>query len=354
MKSAAPPAFELELLTSPHAKAPDSTDVIMLQVAYALLPLVAFSWLLFGWSALLVIGTATGACVLTEHLICLLNRKPTTVADYSALITGLLLGLTLPPGFPLWMTVVGSIVAVAVAKSLFGGLGFNIFNPALVGRAFLQAAFPVAITTWVPGFASGRFTGLIPSTLALPLMRPAPVADYIKQAAVDGFSGATPLSLLKFEHVPTSSLKLFAGMTAGSAGETCAILIILGGLYLAWRNMLNWRIPVGVLATVFVLSSLLYFLNSEKYPGPFFMLFSGGLMLGAVFMATDMVTSPTTPLGVWVFGFLVGALTLLIRIKGGLPEGVMYAILIGNAVTPLIDTLTQPRVFGTKRWKRAK
>ncbi len=337
----------LELRSSPHLKHPMSTDVIMLNVVFALIPVAAFAVFAFGISALLLILTATAACVLTEYLICKCNGKESSVNDYSAAVTGLLLALTLPPGFPLWMAAVGGVVSIILGKTLFGSLGFNVFNPALVGRAFLQAAFPVAITTWTPALAPGRFTQWIPSTLALPFMKAASVADFIKQ--VDTFSGATPLSRMKFDLDFEPAMSLFQGTTAGSAGETAAWLILLCGAYLAARKMLDWRIPVSILGSVFVFSLLFYLLDREAYPSPMFMLCSGGLMLGAIFMATDMVTSPTTPKGVWIFGVLIGFITVIIRLKGGLPEGVMYAILLGNTLTPIINNLTQPKIYGARK-----
>lgn len=343
----------VELRTSPHVRSGVTTPIIMRNVVYALIPVAAYAVLLFGLSAFLLVAGTTAVCVATEYVFCRLSRRPTTVNDWSAVITGMLLGLTLPPGFPLWMAAIGAFVAIALGKVLFGGLGYNVFNPALVGRAFLQAAFPAAITTWTPAFFSGRFTRCIPTTLTLPLMKAAPVTDFVREAAVDGFSGATPLALFKFQGVPTEPLKLFAGMTAGSAGETCSLIILVCGAYLIARKMMDWRITASVLGTVLVLSSVFHMVNAEKYPGPLFMLFSGGLMLGAVFMATDMVTSPTTPLGVWVFGAAIGALTVIIRLKGGLPEGVMYAILIANGFVPLLDNLTQPRVYGVRKQKRS-
>jgi electron transport complex protein RnfD len=172
------------------------------------------------------------------------------------------------------------------------------------------------------------------------------------EPATDGFTGATPLAAFKFDQLTTDTQSLALGTISGSTGETCAVLILLGGIYLAFRNMLNWRIPVSILATVFALSGLLFLVNSAVYPSPLFMLFSGGLMLGAVFMATDMVASPVTSLGVWIYGAIIGVLVVAIRIWGGLPEGIMYAILLANAVSPHIDNLTRPRVYGTS--KRAK
>ena len=342
-----------ELYSSPHLKRAVSTDIIMRNVVLALLPVVAFSIYQFGISALLLVLATTAASVASEFVFTRLARRDTTVADtsvadWSAAVTGLLLALTLPPGFPLWMAAVGGFVSIALGKAVFGGLGLNIFNPALVGRAFLQATFPVAITTWTPAFVPSRFIEAIPSTLAAPFTKPQPVADYVARA-VDGFTGATPLALLKFQNIDTDNLRLFFGMTAGSAGETAALLILLCGAYLAIRRMLDWRIVAAVLGSVFIFSGAFYLAGHGKYPDPFFMLFSGGLMLGAVFMATDMVTSPTTPVGVWIYGALIGAVTVIIRLKGGLPEGVMYAILLGNGVAPLIDALTQPRIYGAPR-----
>ena len=336
-----------EIYSSPHLKRAVSTDIIMRNVVLALLPVVAFSVYQFGISALLLVLTATAASVVTEFLIARFSRRDNTIGDYSAAVTGLLLALTLPPSFPLWMAAAGGCISIGLGKAVFGGLGVNIFNPALVGRAFLQATFPVAITTWTPAFVPGRFLEAIPSSLAAPFMQPAPVADYVARA-VDGFTGATPLALLKFQHVDTDNLRLMMGMTAGSAGETAALLILLCGAYLAVRRMLDWRIVAAVLGSVFLFSGAFY-LAGKTNPDPFFMLFSGGLMLGAVFMATDMVTSPTTPAGIWIYGALIGAVTVIIRLKGGLPEGVMYAILLGNGVAPLIEVLTQPRIYGAPR-----
>ena len=333
----------LDISSSPHIYKGRSTDDIMKNVVWALLPVVGFSVYSFGWNALLVIATATLACVMTEHVLCKLSKKETTVQDYSALITGLLLGLTLPPIFPLWMAFVGGVIGIALGKYVFGGLGYNVFNPALVGRAVLQAAFPVAITTWHPAFLADRFTTVSGSVFTWPFMQP----------QFDAISGATPLSAFKFDGITTSTAELAFGQISGSAGETCAVLIALGGLYLIARNMMSWRIPVAVLASAFLLSGSLYLINSQVYPSPFFMLFSGGLMLGAVFMATDMVSSPITPMGLWVYGGIIGILTIVIRIWSGLPEGVMYSILLANAISPHIDTVIRNRVYGTQRKVKA-
>lgn len=343
----------VELRTSPHVKRDRTVDRIMLNVVYALLPVSAMAVLTFGLSALALLLTATASCVLTEHVICRLSGKESTVGDYSAVITGLLFGLTLPPGFPLWMTAVGGVICIAVGKALFGGLGYNVFNPALVGRAFLQAAFPVAITTWVPGFAANRFSEFIPSTFTLPFMKPAPLDAYLARVNVDGFSGATPLMAQKFDKVATPISDLFIGTTAGSCGETSALIIILCGAYLVARRMMDWRIPVGIIATVYLISGAFYLYDSNSYPEPTFTILSGGLMLMAVFMASDMVASPVSPLGVWIYAAVIGVITVVIRLWSGLPEGAMYAVLLGNALSPLIDNMTQPRIYGARRRKVA-
>jgi electron transport complex protein RnfD len=251
------------------------------------------------------------------------------------------------------MGAVAAFVGVALGKVLFGGLGYNVMNPALVARAFVQAAFPVAITTWTPAFAPGRFTEFIPSTLALPFMKPQPVDAWIAQLEVDGFTGATPLALQKFEQIAVDTVDLFTGMVEGSAGETAAGLIMVCGLYLAFRRMLDWRIPLGVMAGAALTTLPFWLHDSQYYPSPWFVWFSGGLMLGAWFMASDMVASPVTPWGTFVYGLLIGFLTVIIRLFGGLTEGVMYAILLANAASPLIASLTAPRAFGELRRKRA-
>ncbi|MDT8368547.1 MAG: RnfABCDGE type electron transport complex subunit D [Longimicrobiales bacterium] len=332
-EAAAVEGGRLALVASPHLKSPDSTPRIMWTVTITLLPLVAMSTWVFGVNALLVISAAVLGAVGAERLL----GAGGAIRDGSAALTGLLLGLTLPASLPLWMAVLGGGVGIGFGKLLFGGLGQNIFNPALVGRAFLQAAFPTALTTWPdPGQGWGIWTG---DLFALPFF----------SGRVDAVTGATPLGLMKFEEVSTPVRDLFVGTTAGSLGETSALLIVIGGIYLAYRNYLNWRIPVSILAVVAGLSSAIHAIDPARFPGAPFMLFSGGLMLGAVYMATDMVTSPVTNSGAWIYGAGIGALVVLIRFWGGLPEGVMYAILFMNAFVPFIDRATQPRVFGTRR-----
>ncbi len=343
----------IEIRTSPHLKRARTVPQIMQGVVWALLPICAFAVFQFGLSALLLLVTTTAVAMGTEYLFARLSGRGNTLNDWSVVITGLLLGLTLPPGFPLWMAAVAAFVGVALGKSLFGGLGFNVMNAALVGRAFAQAAFPVAITTWTPAFAPGRFWELIPSTLTLPFLQPMPVKDWIAGLNIDGFTGATPLALQKFQQIEVSSLDLFTGMVAGSAGETSALLILICGLWLAFLRMLDWKIPVGVMLGAVLVALPLWLLDGSVYPTPWFVLFSGGLMLGAWFMASDMVGSPVTPWGALAYGLFIGILTVVIRLFGGLTEGIMYAILLANAAAPLISAVTQPRVYGVKREGRS-
>jgi Na+-translocating ferredoxin:NAD+ oxidoreductase subunit D len=324
----------LTVTASPHLKGRDSVPAIMWNVVASMVPLLVASAYFFGVSALLVTAASVAGAVATEHW---LGRRG-TLADGSAAITGILLGLTLPAGMPLWMAALGGVFAIGVGKLLFGGLGYNIFNPALLGRAFLQAAFPVAITTWPrPG---GGFWSLAGDNFALP---------FLSARVADGTTAATPLGLMKFEHQLTPVADLFIGSTGGSVGETSALLILLCGGYLALRRYLDWRIPASILLTVAVFQGILHVIAPDRFATATFMLFSGGLMLGAVYMATDMVTAPVTKLGRWVFGLGIGVLVVVIRVWGGLPEGVMYAILLMNAMVPFINRATQPRVFGTRR-----
>jgi electron transport complex protein RnfD len=339
---------KIDIRTSPFIRKAPSVAEIMRHVVYALLPIAAYAVWQFGISALALMIITVLSCIATEHLFCKLSDKKTTIGDASAIITGLLLAMTLPPGFPLWMGAVAGFTAIAMGKTLFGGIGFNVFNPALVGRAFIQAAFPVSITTWTPALVSNRFVEFIPSTLALPFMKPAATADWTAQVTVDSFTGATPLALMKFQGIMTNSVDLFFGLTTGSTGETSTLLILICGAYLIFKKMLDWRIPVAVIFGTVISAELFYFLDPVKYPSPAFMILSGGLMFAAVFMASDMVASPVTPVGIFVFGFLVGFLTVIIRLFGGLTEAVMYAILFGNAATPIIESYTQPSVFGSK------
>jgi electron transport complex protein RnfD len=326
----APRRPDLVITASPHVRSQDSTPVIMWNVVGTLVPVIAAAAWYFGVSALLVIGASALGALFTERTF----GRGGSLGDGSAVITGLLLGLTLPAGMPLWMAALGGAFGIGFGKIVWGGLGQNVFNPALVGRAFLQAAFPVAITTWPA--AGGSFWTLRGDLFALPFMHP----------VTDAITSATPLGLLKFEGKGTDLAHLVMGNTGGSLGETAAVVILACGAYLAFRGYLNWRIPASIFVSVAALSEIIHLADPQR-PGALFMLFSGGLMLGAVYMATDMVTSPVTNRGRWVFGAGVGALVVVIRLWGGLPEGVMYAILFMNALVPFINRATQPRVFGT-------
>ena len=325
---------DLLLFHAPLLRQGMTTPKAMRDVIYALLPATGASMWFFGLSALLLIGACIAGAVLAEWLFAAKAARGESLRDATGVLTGLLLALTLPPGLPLWMAFLGGFVGIALGKVIWGGLGQNLFNPALLGRAFLLATFPIAMTTWVP--ATGGFLDVYQSNLALPFL----------QAGVDGTTAATPLGLLKFEQEVTPLANLVYGRTGGSLGETSGLLLLLGGIYLWLRRDLDWRIPVSILATVIVFSACLGLFDAERFPTPLFSVFSGGLMLGAIYMATDPVTSPVTPRGAWIFGIGVGVLVMLIRVFGGLPEGVMYAILLMNAATPLIDRYTQPRVFG--------
>ena len=328
-------APSLLITASPHLGAGASTPQIMWNVVASLAPVVAAAAYFFGPSAVLVVAAATAGALVTERVF---GRRG-TLGDGSAAITGILLGLTLPAGLPLWMAFVGGVFGIGIGKLLFGGLGQNVFNPALLGRAFLQASFPVAMTTFPPLAGAGDWWRLRGDNFAWPFASP---------RALDAVTSASPLGRMKFEQAGTPLSDLVLGTTSGSLGETSGLLILLCGGYLALRNYLNWRIPASIFATVAVLAAGLHALAPARYPGALFMLFSGGLMLGAMYMATDLVTSPVTNLGCWVFGAGVGLLVVVIRLWGGLAEGVMYSILIMNSLVPYLNRWTQPRVFGAR------
>lgn len=299
--------YRFTIASSPHIHSGESVQRIMFSVAGALLlPTIAGIYF-YGIRALILVVTTTLAAVITEAIFQKLRGKPITVWDGSAVVTGILLALNLPPGLPLWMAVVGAAVAISLGKQIYGGLGTNPFNPALIGRVFLMITFPVQMTTWIN--------------------------------PVDGTTGATPLALLKMQGVSTDYMSLFLGNVGGSMGETSALMIILGGLYLLYKGYIDWTIPAGYLGTVAVLSLLLG-------KDPIFQLLSGGLMLGAFFMATDMVTTPITRLGRIIFGIGAGIFTVIIRFYGGYPEGVSFSILLMNAFTPVINRYTVPKIYG--------
>ncbi len=299
----------------PHLRSKLNTPFLMKQVIIALSPAVVASTYFFGVRAVILIANCVLSAVVSERIILFMRKKPSAISDYSAVVTGLLLALTLPPSLPWYAASLGSIVAIGIGKHIFGGLGANIFNPALIGRAFLMAAYPKILTS------------------------------FIKPGSIDAVSCATPLVLRKFSQVITPTSSLFFGKVSGSLGETSAICLIIGGLYLLIRKVAGWRIPLSLLLTA-TITSAIFFLIDHNWGSVWFHLFGGGLLLGAFFMATDPVTTPTTKRGRYIFGLGCGILLMIIRYFSGLPEGVMYSILFMNALTPLINRYAKPRRFG--------
>jgi len=318
---------------SPHSYGKDSVSKIMYRVIWALIPAFAVSLVFFGMGALIVTATAIASCVLFEYLITKYFLKTkSTIWDGSAILTGLLLAFNVPSNLPIWIIIIGSLVAIGIGKMSFGGLGKNPFNPALVGRVFLLISFPVQMTSW-----------------------PKVIGE--NWASLDATTGATPLGIMKeglkngesitdlFGQIPDYA-HLLMGNMGGSLGEVSAIALLLGGIYLLWKKVITWHIPGSILLTVAVFTGILWLINPDQNADPLFHLFAGGIMLGAIFMATDMVTSPMTAKGQIVFGVGIGVLTCLIRIFGAYPEGVSFAILIMNALVPLIDKFMKPTRFG--------
>ena len=313
---------------SPHLHTKTSTKSLMRDVVIALLPAVIVSVLFYGWSAILVLATSIASCLLVELFITrFLLKKPSTIADCSALVTGILLALNLPTTTPWWVVLIGSIVAIGVAKMTFGGLGQNLFNPALVGRVFLLISFPTYMTDWTrpQGFIGGN---------------------------IDSFTGATPLGVAKEGGIEAIQGLDYSDMLffniGGSAGEISAIALLLGFAYLLVRRVIKPYITCSIIATVAVFSGIFWGINPAEYTDPVFNILTGGLLLGAIFMATDYVTSPMSPMGQIIFGVGIGLITMLIRYFGAYPEGVSFAILIMNSVVPLIN-----KKFHTKKYGRA-
>ena len=330
-----PAPSSLRLSAAPHLHGGRTVRRLMLHWVIALLPATVFGVALFGLAALATVVVAMLACLLAERLC----APRAALGDGSALLTGLLLGLSLPPALPLWMVAVGGVMAIVVGKHLFGGLGGPAFHPALVGRVFLQAAFPMAMAqAWVAPFAGARASQLPGTSLAMPFMSPG--------AAYDGLSGATPLVAARLGDGAAPLRDLWLGTVAGSVGETSAVLLLAGGLYLVAVRAADWRIPVALLGAVAALSAVLHGVDPARHPGVLAALGSGGLMLGAWFLATDPASSPMTRSGAWLYGLVIGALVVVIRQFSGQPEGVMYALLLGSALVPHIDRWTQPRPLG--------
>jgi electron transport complex protein RnfD len=332
-KVAMPPLFAA---VSPHIKTSDSVAKIMWTVVACLMPPLFLSVFVFGLQTLVITVISVASCVATEAVSEKLLRRPITVKDGSAVITGLLLAYIVPPGVPYWVPVLGAVVAIFVTKVLMGGMGFNIFNPALIGRAFLVATYPVAMTSaW------------------LPPLRGASVFKHM-EAGVDAVTTATPLYVLKhygmdgvterFGSLSTIYTDFFVGLRPGCIGETSALLILAGGIFLILKRYITWHIPVSVIASIGLCTWI--FGADKAFAGdPLLAVLSGGVMLGAFYMATDYVTSPSNPAGQLIFGAAIGALTVLIRLKGGYPEGICYAILLMNPLTPALDQWFRPKRF---------
>ena len=322
-------AQKLHITTSPHVHCGDTIERNMRWVIVALLPALIASFMVFGLGSLIVTATSVVSCLFFEWFITrVFLKKPSTLADGSAVITGILLAFNLPSNLPLYMIVVGALVAIGIGKMAFGGLGNNPFNPALVGRVFLLISFPAKMTSW-------------------------PVPHQLT-AYADAVTGATPMNLIgqiaggntaAADQLP--ALKdLFLGNIGGCLGEVSVLALLIGLLILLWRKVITWHIPVAILATVTVLTGIMWLINPVLYVNPLYHLCSGGLMLGAIFMATDYVTSPMTPKGMVWYGIGIGFLTVVIRYFGSYPEGMSFAILIMNAVTPLINNWCKPKRFG--------
>ena len=323
-------ANKLFVAPSPHVHGPESTQKIMRDVIIALLPALVVSATVFGWDVLRVTAIAIASCVLVEYLIQKFMMKgECTLGNLSAVVTGLLLSFNLPASIPWWIVVIGSVVAIGIAKMSFGGLGKNPFNPALVGRVFLLIAYPVQMTTFPA--VSGSWT--------------------------DALSGATPLAAMKFQsEAAMSSLnmgQMFGGQIPGSLGEVAALALLVGFAYLLWRKVITWHMPVAVLGSMAVFALLVAFGRGMSgvalYEFPLFHLLAGGAVLGAVYMATDYATSPMTRKGMLIYGVGIGVITMLIRLWGAYPEGMSFAILLMNAVTPLLNKYVKPTRFGLKK-----
>ena len=321
---------KLVISLSPHVHGGDSVKKNMYGVLIALIPAFLVSLYFFGLGALIVTATSVAACLFFEWAIgkFLMKKETTTICDGSAVITGVLLAFNLPSNLPIWIIILGALFAIGVGKMSFGGLGNNPFNPALAGRVFLLLSFPVQMTSW-------------------------PVVGQLT-AYTDATTAATPLNLMKqiaggnleaLKDLP-SSFDLLIGNNGGCLGEVSALALLLGLAYMLWKKIITWHIPISILATVFVFSGIMHLVDPELYVSPVLQLLTGGLMLGAIFMATDYVTSPMSKKGMLIYGVCIGLLTVIIRLFGAYPEGMSFAILIMNAFTPLINTYCKPKRFG--------
>jgi len=353
--------YRLSVSAAPHLKSPEDTAKIMRWVLIALLPALAGAVWFQGWRSLMLVAVAAVSAVVFEAVIQLVTKKPVTVMDGSAVVTGVLLAFNLPYYVPWWLPVVGSFAAIAIAKQVFGGVGYNLFNPALIGRAVLLAAWPVHMTTdWyshVEGARALPHLANISGTTVDAVSTATPLAVMKDAAATFANPAATPDALAQAKLVVSQLTgagglgKLALGNVGGCIGETSAVLLLIGALILVIKGIADWRIPVAYLATVAVFMTVFGWVGGT-WTGLFHLL-AGGLMLGALFMATDMVTSPVTKKGRWIFGIGCGILASVIRLWGGYPEGVSYSILLMNAAVPLVDRFTVPKFFGERRAGRA-
>ena len=307
--------------SSPHVHSGDSIQKNMLYVVLALLPAYLVALYYFGVGALVVSAIAIASCIGFEAFIQrFVLKTKVSISDGSAALTGLLLAMNLPSNLPWWMVIIGSMAAIGLGKMCYGGLGNNLFNPALVGRVFLLISFPAAMTTW-------------------------PIPEPFSMAYMDAQTAATPLSFMKFDQMLPPILTTLIGNEGGSMGEVSAIALLLGGIFLLWKKVITWHIPVSILATVAVFTGIMHLVDPMTYENPLWHLCSGGLLLGAIFMATDYVTSPMTTRGQLLYGVGIGLITVVIRLWGSYPEGVSFAILLMNAATPLIDKYILPKRF---------
>lgn len=316
---------------SPHVHGDDSVKKNMYGVLVALVPAFLVSLYFFGAGALIVTAVSVAACVFFEWAIgkFLLKKETATIADGSAIVTGVLLAFNLPSNLPVWLVLIGALFAIGVVKMSFGGLGCNPFNPALAARAFLLISFPVQMTSWPE---IGQLTAYTDAVTA-----PTPLA--VMKGVINGAPG------FSLGQLP-DAFDLLLGMTPGCIGEISALALLVGFAYMLWKKIITWHIPVSILATVFVFASVMHGINPGKYADGLTQLLSGGLMLGAIFMATDYVTSPMSHRGMLLYGMCIGLLTVVIRLFGSYPEGMSFAILIMNAFTPLINTYVKPKRFG--------
>ncbi len=343
--------------SSPHVKDGDTTNKIMLRVIIALMPAVIYSVILFGAKVIVLYLAAIISCILSTVIVKKVRKKP-LLPDYAVIVTAILLVMTLPPASNVTMVVIGSVVAIVFAKEVFGGLGSNIFNPALVGRAFLQVAFPAQMTIYTPP-ARVPFLGVfenIVKDLNLTVSGATQALD-----AAGALTSATPLTFLKFNAVDFGGslasqiqieshyyLQMLLGSTAGAIGETSFLLLLIGGIYLLITKTIDWRIPLGMFISLALVSLLLCLAMPGKIPSPIYQVLAGGFALGAFFMATDMVTCPSSHLGAWIYAVLIGSVLAILRAFGSSPEYMMYSILIGNMFMPLIAMLTRPMPVGKK------